>query len=145
MKRQFAGLNQANGSSTEGVPDGLYLARVQRVQYRWHKQKPYFLVRFGVLEPASGAGTSIAGHLYCTPKALWKLNWFLRDFGYDIELLGRDEIDEKAIGGLCGVAKISHTVLHGTSLLNLDGFAPANQWESLSGVGLEVNRSKVAS
>jgi hypothetical protein len=26
---------------------------------------------------------------------LWKLNWFLRDFGYDADLLGQDEIDDK--------------------------------------------------
>jgi hypothetical protein len=146
MKRRFAGLNQANGASTESVPDGLYLVRVERVQYRWHKREPYFLLRFAILEPTLPRGSSIIiGHLYCTPKALWKLNWLLRDFGYDTELLGRDEIDEKALIGLCGVVKISHTVLHGTSLLNFDGFAPASQWESLSGVGVEISRSKVAS
>jgi hypothetical protein len=146
MKRRFAGLNQANGTSTEIVPDGLYLVQVERAQYRWHKQKPYFLVHFAILEPTLPEGSSIInGHLYCTPKSLWKLNWFLRDFGYDTELLGRDEIDEKAIIGLCGMVKISHTVLHGTSLLNLDGFAPASQWESLSGVGAEIRHSKVAS
>jgi len=31
------------------------------------------------------------------------------------------------------VVKISHVVVNGTSLLNLDGFAPASQWETLSG------------
>jgi hypothetical protein len=35
--------------------------------------------------------------------ALWKFNWFLRDFGYDIELLGRDEVDETQLIGLTGV------------------------------------------
>jgi hypothetical protein len=75
---------------------------------------------------------SVAGRFYCTPRALWKLNWSLRDFEYDTELLGRDEIDEKSLIGLRGVIKISHTVVNGTSLLNLDGFAPAVQWEQLS-------------
>jgi hypothetical protein len=145
MKRRFAGLNQANGSSTEGVPDGLFLVRVERAQYHWHKQKPYYLLRFVVLEPKSLAGSSITGRLYCTPRALWKLNWFLRDFGYDAELLAHDEIEEKALVGLCAVVKITHTVLHGTSVLNLDAFAPASQWESLSGIGVEISRSKVAS
>jgi hypothetical protein len=28
----------------------------------------------------------MTGRLYCTPGALWKLNWFLRGFGYDSEL-----------------------------------------------------------
>ena len=31
-----------------------------------------------------------------------------------------------------GVVKISHTVVNGISLVNLDGFAPASQWEELS-------------
>ncbi len=78
----------------------------------------------------NSAGHSVTGRLYCTPRALWKLNWFLRDFGYDTELLGRDEIDEKSLVGLRGVVKISHAVVNGTSLLNLDGFAPASQWEA---------------
>ncbi len=56
----------------------------------------------------------------------------MRDFGYDTELLGRDEIDDKSLVGLRGVVKISHVVVNGTSLLNLDGFAPASQWEELS-------------
>ena len=34
--------------------------------------------------------------------------------------------------GLRGVVKISHTVINGISLINLDGFAPASQWEELS-------------
>ena len=55
-------------------------------------------------------GHVLSSRLYCTPKTLWKLNWFLRDFGYDTELLGRDEVDETQLVGLKGVAKISHIV-----------------------------------
>jgi hypothetical protein len=146
MKRYISGLNQANASGTEGVPDGLFLVRTERAQYRWHAQKPYYLLRFVVLEPKVLAGRSIAGRLYCTPKALWKLNWFLRDFGYDTELLGRDEIEDKNLVGLCGAVKITHAVVNGTSLLNLHGFAPASRWEELS-LGMEnhLDGSKVAS
>jgi hypothetical protein len=85
-----------------------------------------------VLEPKELSGHSVSARLYCTQRALWRLNWFLRDFGYDTDLLDRDEIDEKSLIGLRGVVKISHTVVDGTSLLNLDGFAPAAQWEHLS-------------
>ena len=46
--------------------------------------------------------------------------------------MARDEIEDKHLVGLKGIVKISHTVLNGTSLLNLDGFAPASQWEELS-------------
>jgi hypothetical protein len=63
---------------------------------------------------------------------MWKLGWFLRDFLYDPESLTRDEIDERALRGLVGVVKISHTVLNGVSLVNFDGFAPASQWVELS-------------
>jgi hypothetical protein len=68
---------------------------------------------------------------------LWKFNWFLSDFGYDVELLGRDEIDETQLVGLTGVVKISHVVLNGTSLLRLDGFAQASRWEELSPANLD--------
>ena len=69
----------------------------------------------------------------------------LHDFGYDTDLLGRDEVDEKALVGLCGVVKISHAILNGTSLLNLDGFAPAGQWEELSAaLPADVGGSEVA-
>ena len=132
MKRYLSGLNQASASNTESVPDGLFLVRVERAQYRWHAQKPYYLLRFVVLEPKLSTGNPLTGRLCCTPKALWKLNWFLRDFGYDLELLGRDEIDDKNLIGLRGVVKITHSVINGTSLLNLEGFAPASQWEEPS-------------
>ena len=133
MRRRFQGLHQADASvASDSVPDGLYLVQVDRAQYRWHAQKPFYFLRFSVLEPKAWAGRSLTGRIYCTSKALWKLNWFLRDFGYDTELLGRDEIEDKHLVGLQGVVKISHTVLNGTALLNLDGFAPASQWEELS-------------
>ena len=112
MKRRISGLHDADRSPDE-VNDGLYLLRVDRAQYRWHVQKPYYLLRFTVLEPKHLAGRSIAGRIYCTARAMWKLSWFLRDFGYDTELLGRDEIDDKGLIGLRGVVKISHVVRHG--------------------------------
>ena len=36
--------------------------------------------------------------------------------------------------GLRGVMKISHTVVNGAPLLNLEAFAPASRWEELSTV-----------
>jgi hypothetical protein len=63
---------------------------------------------------------------------MWKLSWFLRDFGYDSELLGKDEIDDQALVGLQGVVKVSHAIVHGISVPNLDGFAPFSRWKELS-------------
>ena len=132
MKRYVSGLSQASSSPAEGLSDGLFLVRIERAQYRWHSQKPYFALVFSVLEPKGFAGRRFTGRLYCTAKALWKLNWFLRDFGYDNELLARNEIDDKNLVGLSGVVKISHAVVNGSSLLNLDAFAPTSQWGALS-------------
>jgi hypothetical protein len=132
VRRHIQGLHEAGQSAASQVRDGLLLVRVERAQHRWDSRKPFYLLRFSILEPKELTGHSVTGRLYCTPRALWKLNWFLRDFGYDIELLGQDEIDDKNLVGLRGVIKVSHVVINGTSLLNLDGFAPAGQWEELS-------------
>ena len=131
MRRRIPGLHEADHSRAGEIPNGLFLVRVERAQHRWHAHKPYYVLRFAVLEPGQLAGCSIMGRLYCTPRALWKLNWFLREFAYDTELLGRDEIDDKNLVGLRGVVRVSHAVVNGTSLLNLDGFAPAAQWGEL--------------
>ncbi len=131
MKRRFPGLHQA--AQPAEVPDGVYLVRVHRAQYRWHAQKPFYATQFTVLEPKPFAGSLISGRIYCSEKALWKLSWFLRDFGYDAELLGHDELEEKRLVGLSGMVKITHTTVNGTSLLNFDSFAPAARWGELSG------------
>jgi hypothetical protein len=131
MKRHIPGLHgkTQNGDNTL---KGLFLVRVERAFYRWHPQKPFYALRLGILEPREHTSQAISGRLYCTPKALWKLRWFLHEFGYDTDLLGRDEVDEKALLGLRGVVRISRTTLNGRSFLNLDGFAPAGEWEELS-------------
>ena len=46
-------------------------------------QAPTTSPAFAVLDLWELAGQSITGRIYLTPKALWKLSWFLRDFGYD--------------------------------------------------------------
>ena len=84
------------------------------------------------LEPISHEAISFSGRLYCTDRALWKLRWFLHDFGYDTELLTRDQVDEKALLNLRGVIRTSFTSLNGHSYQNLDAFAPAAEWEALS-------------
>jgi hypothetical protein len=141
LKRRFPGLHQA--AQAADVPDGIYLVRVQRAQYRWHAQKPYYALQFVVLEPKPFADSVLSGRIYCTEKALWKLSWFLHDFGYDVELLGRDELEEKRLVGVPGVVKITHNTVNGTSLLNFDGFASAARWEELSSSGAAAD-SEVA-
>jgi hypothetical protein len=144
VTRRFQGLGQTAAASEHEVPDGVYLVRVEKAQYRWYAQKPFYSLRPSVLEPQELNGHIISGRLYCTAKALWKLGWFLRDFTYDPELLGRDEVDEKAMPGLSGVVKVSHTVVNGATLINFDGFAPASQWPEFSGVRVIIT-NEVAS
>jgi len=77
-------------SAIHTVPDGIFLVRVDRAQYRWHKQKPYYEIRFAVLKPTSDRVLHYRPPVLHT-QAMWKLSWFLRDFGYDAELLGKNE------------------------------------------------------
>jgi hypothetical protein len=138
MKRQVPGLSETVAEAKPALPDGIFLVRLNGAQYRWHAQKPFYVLRFSVLEPKQAAGEAVIGRLYCTAKAMWKLGWFLRDFLYDPELLSTNEIDDRALRGLTGIVKISHRVINGISLVNLDGFAPASQWEEFS-AGISVS------
>ncbi len=131
MKRHIPGLH-SNQQDPESNLDGLFLVRVQGASYRWHRQKPFLELRFIILEPRAVASRLFSGRLYCTDRALWKLNWFLRDFGYDTELLNRDQVDEKSLLNLQGVVRTSHTTLNGRAYQNLDAFAPAAEWEAVS-------------
>ena len=146
MSRQyFENLRPGDCSAIDAVPGGLFLARVDRAQYRWHADKPYYAVVFSVIEPRLLAGHRLSGRLYCRPKALWKLNWFLRDFGYDAERLSRGEIEDRALIGLQGIVKVSYATVRGLLVLNFDGFAPAEKWKELSPVAeSESSGSEVA-
>lgn len=130
MRRHIPGLNAHPHTSC--APDGLFLVRVEKAFYRWQPKKSFVEFRFAILEPKSSEAHSFSGRLYCTEKAMWKLNWFLRDFGYDSELLSRDQIDEKALVNLRGVVRTSISWIKGHPCQNLDAFAPAAEWEALS-------------
>ena len=142
MRRQIAGLHAADRCAADQILEGLYLVRVQRVQFRRNGQKPYYTLALAILEPSRFAGHVISSRLYCNSKALWKLSWFLRDFGYDISSLDCDEVDEGQLVGLQGIVKLGHIVLDGISMLRFDSFAPASQWTELSPGNL--NGSEVA-
>ena len=141
MKRQIEGLRAAGRTDVDRTPDGVFLVRVKRVQFRRYAPKPYYTVALAVMEPRRFAGNIVSSRIYCNPKALWKLNWFLSDFGYDAELLGRDEVDERQLVGLRGVVKISNVVYDGMPLLRFDGFAPVSRWEELSPANLDKQAS----
>jgi hypothetical protein len=111
MRRRIPGLREAAASHKQEIPDGFFLIRVERANYRAAKAKPFLSLNLVVIEPTQFADRSVSARLYCTAKALWKLNWFLRDFGYDTELLGEDQIDEKMVVGLTDPATFCCTSL----------------------------------
>jgi hypothetical protein len=131
MRRHIVGLHSHQQDSPLPL-DGLFLVRVETAAYRWHPQKPFYALRLQIIEPVALAGQAFSARLYCTERALWKLNWFLRDFGYDTELLNRDQIDEKSLLNLRGIVRTSYTNLNGRSYQNIDAFAPAAEWEAFS-------------
>jgi hypothetical protein len=137
LKRQINGLHEADRFAADQIPDGVFLVSVQKVKFHRQSQKPYYTITLAIVEPTRFAEHVISSRLYCSTKALWKLNWFLRDFGYDSELLSRDELDEAELIGLTGVVKISHIVVNGSFLIRLDGFAASGRWTELSPANLD--------
>ncbi len=139
MRRHIPGLHPGQ-QSPEGNLDGLFLVRVDKASYRWHPQKPFLVLNFVVLEPIAFESQSFPARLYCSRRALWKLEWFLRDFGYDAELLDRDQVDERALLGLRGVVRTSHTTVNGRSYQNLDSFAPIEDWPTLTSATFDAQK-----
>ena len=136
MKRHIPGLHSVRQAMDRRL-EGFFLVRVDAASYRWHPQKPFLILRFVVLAPESFATHSFSGRLYCSRRALWKLNWFLHDFGYDPELLGQDQVDEKALLNLRGVVRTSLATFNGRSYQSLEAFAPAGEWEELSSAAIQ--------
>jgi hypothetical protein len=129
MRRHLQGLNRSATPSEIDV--GLYLVRVQRAHFRWHKVKPCYELKFYILEPQKFAGGAIMARVSCAPKSLWKFAWFLRDFRYSQELLEEDEIDIRALHGLQGIIQVAHEMVNGRSEITLNAFAPASDWPFL--------------
>ena len=132
MRRQIPGLHAQ--PTPEDLLEGLFLVKIGRAGYNSHPQKPFFAITFEVIEPRNLSRRTISGRIYCTARALWKFNWFLRDFGYDADLLGRDEIDERALTGLVGIVRTSRRALGSRVFLNLEAFAPSSDWDLAVGV-----------
>ena len=63
MKRHIPGLHR------DSTLEGVFLVRVDRGFYSWHPTRPFYLLRFSVLEPKEHAGHYLTGRIYCTPKS----------------------------------------------------------------------------
>jgi hypothetical protein len=130
MRIKVHGLSQV----TERVPlvEGVYRARVVRFGPAGHAAKPCQAATFLILDPPAYAGRYVRTRLYCHERALWKLRWFLVDFGYDPDLLAGEELDDRRVLGLEGVIRLAHWGLNGHQRLDVQGFAPTERWKELS-------------
>jgi hypothetical protein len=129
MRIKIQGLNQPR----ERLPlvEGLYRARVVRFEPAGHAAKPCRAATFLILEPAPYAGRHVRTRLHCHDRALWKLRWFLSDFGYDAELLAAEELDDRRVVGLEGVIRLAYWGTDGSRRLDVEGFAPTARWAEL--------------
>jgi len=142
MRHQIPGLHSKHQDSESSL-DGVFLVRVERAWYRQHPQKPFVELRFVILDQLAFQDRSFSGRVYCTEKALWRLHRFLRDFGYDADLLNLDQVDEKALLKLLGIVRTSHKTFRGRAYQNLDSFAPTGEWGVLSCVSInDLDQSK---
>ena len=132
MTRRIPGLAAAGLSAVE-IPDGRYLARITRAQHKYERKRPSYSISFEIMEPANFSRCDFSGQIACDHKTMWQLNWLLRDFGYDPNLLENDEVDERALRGLIGVVWVSYRTVSGRRVLQLDGFAPAERWVEFHG------------
>ena len=67
MKRQFPGLH-AEPVRAGDVLEGVFLVRVDRAYYRWHPQKPFFVLSFAILEPKDLRPTQDLGTTVLHPQ-----------------------------------------------------------------------------
>lgn len=124
------GLNQED--KRKPLVEGPYRARVVRCETPGHAARPCRAVTFLILEPALYAGQYVKTRLYCHERALWKLRWFLTDFGYDRELMAGEVLDDRQVVGLEGVIRLAYWGSDGHRRLDVQGFARAERWAELS-------------
>ena len=130
MRTRIRGLNQPN--ERKSLLEGPYLARVVRFEPAGHAAKPCRAATFLVLDPGPYSGRYVRTRLYCHDRALWKLRWFLRDFGYDCGLMAAEELDDRQVVGLEGVIRLAFWGKDGQRRLDVQGFAPKEEWQELS-------------
>jgi hypothetical protein len=93
MKRQITGLHAADRCAADQIPDGVFLVRVQRVQFRRQAQKPYYTLALAILEPSRFSGHILSSRLYCSgAKGVFCRNKPMAEFRACIEQVSRGKI-----------------------------------------------------
>jgi hypothetical protein len=130
MRTRIQGLSQSN--KRKPLVEGKYRARVVRFEPAGHAAKPCRTATFLSLDPTAHSGRYVQTRLCCHDRALWKLRWFLSDFGYDAELMAAEELDDRRVVGLEGVIRLAYWGTDGHRRLDVQGFAPADRWPEVS-------------
>jgi hypothetical protein len=138
MRTRIQGLSQPNERKL--LVEGLYRARVVRFEPAGHAAKPCRRATFLILEPAAYCGLHVRTRLYWHDRALWKLRWFLSDFGYDTELMAAEELDDRRVVGLEGVIRLAYWGSDAHRRLDVEGFAPTERWPERSQEGQASGR-----
>ena len=60
MRRHIPGLHSGHHGISSNL-DGIFLVCVQQASYRWHPQKPFLALRFGILEPTTHEASAFRG------------------------------------------------------------------------------------
>ena len=63
MKRHIPGLH-AEARNSESILEGAFLVRIDRVFYRWHPERPFYVLRLAIIEPREHEGRFLNGRLY---------------------------------------------------------------------------------
>ena len=70
MRRYFESLRPGDVSAIHSVPDGIFLVRVDRARYHWHRAKALLRDPFPPsFKPKHLTGCFITGRLYCTSQS----------------------------------------------------------------------------
>ena len=67
MKRHIPGLHREQRKCDDTL-EGVFLVRVDRAFYRWHPQRPFYVLRLAILEPREHQGRSLTGVSTALPK-----------------------------------------------------------------------------
>ena len=130
MKRRLEGINGTFHALPPGV-NTLHLVRIESANYSAKFRKPVLDLSLSIVEPASVSKMTITTRISCAPKNLWKLHSLLVEFGYDAELLGREELDTCRLQGLVGVVRIHGKASRQDARVTIDIVAHQSEWPAL--------------
>lgn len=130
MRYQLNGLSTGRFLSDQTLTRTVLLVTIRSCQRVSRKRKSFLRVGMGIEQPESWRGTDVLTLFELEANMLRRLHCFLRDFGYDSQLLAEETIAESELVGLRGVIKLGKPDRRAPGAFFLDAFASATTWES---------------